>query len=382
MNHSNISPRVLIIVPSLQSGGAELFLTRLIKELQDSVEILLIVMKTFETEIDISDLNKIQLVRLNMNRFKYGRGIFLSLFKFVRVVNEFKPIAIQCFLYPAELLSLVLFKKYRIFWSLRGTGNPKEGNVLKRFAMFFDIVMAKHYPLKIVACSSAAAEWAIRLGIKKSRIEVVNNFLDDWTQNVNSESILLSDSSNLRETGIRIGMAARVDIHKGHEILVKALSIFCSETHIPVTLTFIGRGTSALTFSRNLVLFSNVSHDLLSFEFLGEILDPEEKARWFQKLDLYVMASFKLEGFPNSLAEAVAIGCPAIATSSGNAKEILPTRLIIPRVDAQSISFTIKSLLEMPSNEFYKCIDISRKNISLLADKEITCFAYLKLWLH
>lgn len=379
MENSNILPRVLIIVPSLQSGGAELFLTRLIKELQDSVEILLVVMKTFEDEIDISNLNKIQLARLNMNRFKGGVSILSSIFRFVKLVHGFKPIAIQCFLYPAELLSLILFKKYRIFWSLRGTGNPKERNLFKRFAMFFDVVMSKRYPLKIVACSSAAAEWAISLGIDKSKIKVINNFLDDWTHNVSSQSILQSDRPNLRLTGIRVGMAARVDILKGHEILVEALSDFCKDTRIPITLTLIGRGTDNLIFSSNLVHYSNSSDNLLHLEYLGEILDSKSKAKWFSELDLYVMASFK-EGFPNSLAEAVAIGCPAIATSSGNASEILPARLIVPRVDSQTISFTIKSLLDMPSNEFSKCIDISRKNILTLADKKSVCFAYFNLW--
>ena len=54
------------------------------------------------------------------------------------------------------------------------------------------------------------------------------------------------------------------------------------------------------------------------------LLSGSDLSEWYGNLDLYFMASDSLEGFPNSLAEAVAIGLPAISTPVGSASDFLP----------------------------------------------------------
>ena len=373
-------PRVVLIIPSLQSGGAELFLIRLIHQMQNKVDFMVIVMKDFDRELNISHLTSIKLFRLNINGPTNIFKVIHSIFSFVVEVRKFDPLAVQCFLYPAELLSLLLLRRHNLFWSARGTGNPYEKSLVKLMAVRLNLFLSKFFPSKIVACSSAAADWIRNRGVPDSRIIVINNFLDEWTYEVRSSSNLLLNDRNLVKDGIRIGMAARFDPHKGHRVLIDGITHFCKNTRIPVHLTFIGRDTQLLGEAIHSINSSSVTKNLVTFELCGEILETSAKAEWFAALDLYVLASFKLEGFPNSLAEAISIGCPAISTSSGNSTEMLHSELIIQEVNPISISNSLQKLVNFSLLELQSFVEVSRENVLVLTDRKRICNQYLKLW--
>jgi glycosyltransferase involved in cell wall biosynthesis len=61
----------------------------------------------------------------------------------------------------------------------------------------------------------------------------------------------------------------------------------------------------------------------VSIEFSG-LIDGAKLKDWYRDIDLYFMASSALEAFPNSLAEAIAIGVPALANPVGAASDFLP----------------------------------------------------------
>jgi glycosyltransferase involved in cell wall biosynthesis len=67
---------------------------------------------------------------------------------------------------------------------------------------------------------------------------------------------------------------------------------------------------------------------------------------WFQDLDLYFMSSDSLEGFPNSLAEAVTIGLPSLANPVGAAKDLV----VAGRISRDCTSTSMTELLE----QFYR----------------------------
>ena len=78
------------------------------------------------------------------------------------------------------------------------------------------------------------------------------------------------------------------------------------------------------------------------------ILQHDEMVHWYRAIDLYVMPSDGIEGFPNSLSEAVALGVPAIATNYGCAIAFVGESRIIDTPDANSICSGLKKLLSEP----------------------------------
>jgi glycosyltransferase involved in cell wall biosynthesis len=372
--------RVAVLIPSLQTGGAELFVIRLLKQLESRIDVLLVVMKTFDSEIDISSLRNVTLHRMNLNGKNSVLGFFPRVVSFIRIILDFNPVAVQCILYPAELLSVLLIGKFRIFWSIRGSGTPRERNIFKRLATNLNLQLSKYYPIRIIACSSAAANWAIGNGVPSSKIKVINNFSESWVNNTVSRSNLLSVYRNIEKEGIRIGMAARFDKHKGHSVLIEALLTLSQLRHIPITLTLIGRDTNKLLEDVSIRSKISNSGSLFNLELLGE-LHGDLKSEWFSSLDLYVLASFQLEGFPNALAEAISIGCPSISTSAGNANEMLPASLIIPSSDVITIIRFIETFLEIPPNELKILTEFARSKILQITDKESISKEYLETWM-
>lgn len=310
-----------------------------------------------------------------------SKNIFIqicTIIRFRHFIEDLKPDAIQCFLYPAELLSLFLGRKFRIFWSLRGSGSPKVRNFLKIFLIKLNTFLSKYFPRKIVACSSAAYDWAISRGVPSHKIQVINNFLPEWTLSTFSKSKLLDEDRNL-DAGIRIGMAARLDVNKGHtNVYLGALNFF-RKTHIPVTLSFIGRDTDKIDLSVYNDKNNFSDSDEFKIELIGNVRGTRQLSVWFANIDLYILASYR-EGFPNSLAEAVSIGCPSISTPSGNAKEMISETMLMANNDAETISRSISHIIEMSSSNLKKYIEDSRGKIHRLTNEWTICDLYMRVW--
>lgn len=373
-------PRIIFIIPSLEIGGAELFLIRLIGKLSDRIEAVIVVMKSSQNECSLLPLKNVPIYRMNLepsvNPIKYLAKIF-HFRKFVRSLN---PDAIQCFLYPAELLSIVLGRKYPVFWSLRGSGNPKEKNWLKQFLILLNVFLSKYFPLKIIACSSAAREWGVSKGAPKQKIEIVNNFLAEWTNWTRSKSILLEAKSKISETGIRIGMAARFDPHKGHLNLLQGTWLFSKDFLYPVTLCYVGRDNSKIKLISLDFEDQILSEVKFSVEVQENISNQIELSNWFATIDLYVFASDEVEGFPNALAEAIAIGCPTLASPSGNSREMLSEKLIMPDNEPSTIGQAVSNLVNYSSFELREYIVESQSKLKSITNEKKVCDAYLNIW--
>jgi len=376
------NPRIVIILPALGIGGVEHFVSRLMGQMSNDFSFLLVVLKDEKREMIMTKNENIEVIRLHLfqtfNPFKFIRKIW-----FVRrSILKINPVAIQCFLYPAELFSILLGKTIPIYWSVRGTGNPLEKSILRQFLIRLDIFLANFFPKSIVACSEAARKWAISEGINPGKILVIHNFLDDWTETCRSKSKLLKDSFSERRSGLRIGMAARVDPHKGHYPLMNAVLKAVEVSDVPMTLSFIGTGTNTICLPKEIASHKAFINGNFVIEFLGPIIDVNVKARWFSNLDVYVMASHNLEGFPNSLFEAIAIGCPYISSTSGNVSEFLNPKYLYQNPTPDFISSRLLLLTNTPAKELINDILETQGKLKIAANRLAVCNSYNNLWLN
>lgn len=313
---------VCIVVPSLKLGGTEKFVIRLLKDICLECNVFLVTL--FGGGIlseSIRDLNcqKITLfssTREVVNPFSLTRVVF-------RVRRKLKALdiqIIQTFLYPADLFSLLLASKKRtILWSIRGTDTPEEKRFTRIFLRRFSVFLMRFVPFLVVACSEAAACWGERNRVARRRITVVNNSIEAWTWNTKSQSRLLHQDDVKQ---LRIGMAARLENGKGQDRVIRAIEMLTKKEDLEIVLDLIGKNTELLMQDYPSAQKSS-SKGYFSVIGRGMIVEENALSSWFASVDLFIMASNGLEGFPNSLAEAVFIGIPSLTTDAGNSRDFI-----------------------------------------------------------
>jgi len=143
-----------------------------------------------------------------------------------------------------------------------------------------------------------------------------------------------------RNGAIRIGMAARFNLAKGHGLLIQAAAELRGRGH-NIELRLAGEG-SEVGACRGLA-------DALGMEetvhFLGAV---SEIPSFLQALDIFALPSLA-EGLPISVLEAMAVGLPVVATNVGGTGEIVndgETGLLIPPNDLPALVRALERLIE------------------------------------
>jgi glycosyltransferase involved in cell wall biosynthesis len=131
------------------------------------------------------------------------------------------------------------------------------------------------------------------------------------------------------------GTVARLAPVKNHEMLIRALPLLAADVH--VVLVGDGPTRHALEqLARQLQVESRV-------HFAGQVVGA---TNMYQFLDTGVLCS-RSEGFPNSLIEALAAGCPVVATPVGGVPEVITdgqTGLLVPVDDWQALARGLQEL--------------------------------------
>jgi glycosyltransferase involved in cell wall biosynthesis len=132
-----------------------------------------------------------------------------------------------------------------------------------------------------------------------------------------------------------VGTVARLAPVKNQMMLLRALPHLAADVH----LVLIGDGPSRPALedlARDLDVDSRV-------HFTGQIMEPTNLHQFF---DVSVLCS-RSEGFPNSLIEALAAGCPVIATPVGGIPEVIVDRqtgLLVPVDEPEALAASVKEL--------------------------------------
>ena len=153
-------------------------------------------------------------------------------------------------------------------------------------------------------------------GVPRVRVLELPNFVDDDAfRRVGAEV----RTARRRSWGIPpeafvVGTVARLVPVKNHAMLLQALARLPAEVH--AVLIGEGRSRSALEdLARSLQIEPRV-------HFTGQLVEPANLHQFF---DASVLCS-RSEGFPNSVLEALAAGCPVVATPVGGVPEVIKDR--------------------------------------------------------
>lgn len=266
---------------------------------------------------------------------KRGRPSLTAMLRMITLIRRFKPHIVQSWMYHADLLATFALRisgrweATPLIWGIRCSDmDLKEYGRVLRWTVRL-CARYSHLPDLIVANSEAGLKAHHDLGYRLFRSRVIDNGID--TARYRPDADLRT--AVRAELGIDpnvplVAQVARVDPMKDHQTLMRAMA------KIPdVELLLIGLGTE---------------------QFVSPAGRPglgrrSDVARLLTACDLIVSSSAYGEGFSNALAEGMAAGLPAIATSVGDAARIVAdSGRIVPPRDADALASAIHELAFEP----------------------------------
>lgn len=336
--------RLTHLITTLNIGGSEMMLYRLLRRLESPRmrnRVISLVPPGPVGEM-IADLG-IPVTTLNMQHGQPSPGALLRL---VRLLRAEKPDFLQTWLYHADLMGLLAGKIAavpRVFWNVRSS--DMDMSRYRRLSALTVRACAALSPLPdaVVVNSQAGQDYHIRIGYRPRRWVLIPNGVDtdrfrpdpDARQ---QERAALAVSPDV----FVIGYVARFDPMKDHATFLRAARRLVDEK-VGVLFVLCGPG---MTWENGELVAMIDGLDLRPWlRLLGPRSDVE---RVFAALDLATSSS-RSEGFPNTLAEAMACGLPCVATDAGDSARILgEAGEIVPVGDADALATAWRRMLSLP----------------------------------
>lgn len=352
--------KVMHIITGLNNGGAEGVLFRLCTHDKKNEHIVVSMMDMGKYGSLLLD-NNIPVHALNMPR---GRLSLKGIRQLYTLLKKEKPDVVQTWMSHADLIGGVLAKVAgikKIYWNVRHSDLDSKRSSKKTIAVIkISSYLSKIIPCKIICCAHKAYDVCLDLGFPKEKLVVINNGYD-------FESIIFDPEGadkiikefQLPSNVFFLGKVARYDPMKNHYNLIKSFKLV-NDNYSDTRLILVGRDINV----NNLKL----SRVINKFNLDGKIylLDQRSDINSIMSLlDLHVLCSSFGEGFPNVLAEAMAVGTPCVSTNVGDAEVIVSDNgWIVPVDDPVALSKSIIEAYHMKSSSDWEELrDRCRKHI-------------------
>lgn len=204
--------------------------------------------------------------------------------------------------------------------------------------MFAEHVMS-YFAYKVVGVSKHTSDNLIKYEkISKNKIVTIENGVDNEKYEKIVNKAEKKQELGIYDNGPVLGVCARLTIEKGIEYLIKAMPNILT-VYPNAKLLIAGDGALKEELER-LSISCQVSDHIL---FLGSRLDIPELLKIF---DIYILPSIS-EGLPMIILEAMAAGCPIVATEVGGVPKAIvdgENGLLVRPGDPEQLFKSIKKL--------------------------------------
>jgi glycosyltransferase involved in cell wall biosynthesis len=202
------------------------------------------------------------------------------------------------------------------------------------------VALGSHF----VAISEAGRQDLEAQGVPKGRITVIHNGHEVPALEQVADRETARRRLGLDAKGPVIGMAARFERGKGADLLLRAAARLRRE-HPKLVLLLAGNGPELPALRR---LAAELGVDTATC-FLGFLPDL---APFYDALDCFVLPS-RAEALPNVLCEALARGCPCVATRVGGVPEIITDGecgVLVEPDDLEALVAAVRRVLDEPAS--------------------------------
>lgn len=299
--------KLLVLVPTLECGGAERYVSLLCNHLDTDRFAITLAVLDHKHPFYAIDQNRVKLIDLNCGRVRN------ALWPIRRLINAEQPDIVYS---TANHLNLLL-ASFRWMFLRRIIFIARESSIVsinsrraKNPALYNRLLRAFYHRFDLFICQSdyMQQDLVAHYNIPLSKTVVINNPLAPVAEN--EATALWQPKAG--DQAYKFITVARLSEEKGIERLIRSVALLS----IPFSYHIIGEGTERKALEK---LISELQlGDKVFLE--GEQLHPFRHA---QDADLFLSGSF-YEGFPNALLEAGGYGIPVLAFDApGGTGEII-----------------------------------------------------------
>ncbi len=346
---------LLFLCPSLVGAGVERRVCTLVKQFKDSQYAVKLGLLRLEGEF-LNDASDLDLLHVSPN--KPMRIIFSPFIRFYNLHNFFhalyqikamlaeRPAIVVTFTLETTLPMYVLrrFMGARdILWVISEDSNTAEAIIdacrYRWLIRRVNSIVGKAYcSADFVTTVSSSVQRSVRqrYGVAKHKINTIHNPVDITT--VKSMSTIDLNGQHDVDFILAVGRLVKV---KQFDLLIRAFSEISRTNRIK--LFILGSGPEKGNLQRTIEELG-LSNDVCLMGFVDNPWSFMSRAK------LLVVTS-KIEGFSNVIVEAMAVGCPVLATRCGGPEDIIKQGQTGLLVDSSrsAIAAQINALLDDPA---------------------------------
>lgn len=295
--------KIVILINSLDGGGAERVVSTLLNNFVENYECYLILM---ENKISYELDKRINIIYLGEKSNQSGIIKLLRLpiigYKLAKIVKKYGFRTVLSFLHRANYVNVLgnLFSNHYTIISERIASSSlyNDNSITSKISNLFINKLYNKSDLIISVSKAIKEDLKTNYKIKSEQIVIYNPYDIGKIRKLSNENININIDKN--NSIITVGSLSK---RKNHQMLIKAFSKIKVDG---IKLYILGKGEEESNL-KNLVKKLEIEERVI---FLGFDNNPY---KYVSKCSIFVMSS-NSEGFPNVLAEAMICGCSIIST--------------------------------------------------------------------
>lgn len=356
----NAPIRILHLITTLDVGGAEVMLLRLLAALDPERFSNRVV--CMATPGEIGSRIAASGVPVDNLGFPLGRFTFAGILKWIHLLRRIRPEIVQSWMYHANLLGLsapLFLGRTRLFWNIQASGrDPSEFKALTRGVIRITRCFSA-FPEAVIVNSEKGRADHLRMGYKEHNLHVIPNGFDlsAYAPLDATARRQVRRECGIDENAFCVGMFARYHPVKDHATAFRAARRV-REKGFNAHFYFAGAGVD----SDNPMLSRLIS--TLDLDPYVHLLGYQEHvARLMAAMDTVISCSHS-EGLSNVIGEAMAAGVPCIVTDVGDSARVVGDtgKVVRPR-DPEALARAVMEMIRMPVEARRRLGDRARARI-------------------
>ncbi|AFL69154.1 glycosyltransferase [Sulfurospirillum barnesii] len=346
--------KLVLSIRSLNLGGAERQFIELVKQIDKTkFDIYVCTMYGGILEDEVKKIPAITYINLE----KKGRYDVLSFFiRYRAYLASIHPDVIYSFLPEMNLFSFTCKPLHtKIIWGFRASNMDfKQYGLMAKWLFFLQKILSKRVNC-IITNSYASQRFHTQEGFMMEQSCVIPNGIDTQRFCPNAlKTVTCKKQYGVGHGQIIVGLVARIDVMKGHEIFVRVAKKLLEENE-RFCFVAIGSGDEAIKQACQSILGQDHQARFIWLDAVENIED------YYVGLDICCSTSLFGEGFSNVIAEAMGCEVPCIVTDVGDSKMIVGEwGIVIPPNDEEAL---YDAILQMASMERAQMAKESRKRV-------------------
>ncbi len=376
--HQQGQIRVMHLITTLDVGGAEVMLMRLLAALDPQGFSSHVVCMAGPGEIG----SRIAASGFPVHYLDIPRGGFSPAggVKWIRLLRSVRPEILQSWMYHANLLALtapLVLGRVPVFWNIQTSGrNPLEFKALTRGVIRATCLLSG-LPEGVIVNSEKGRVDHLRMGYKDHKFHVIPNGFDlSLYKPVDlRRKKEVRRAFGMEEEAFCVGMFARYHPVKDHRAALKAADMVRKRGY-RAHFYFAGQGVD----EGNPDLMQYV--DALGLNALVHLMGYQREVHVLMAAMDTVISCSHSEGLSNVIGEAMATGIPCVVTDVGDSARVVgDTGKIVKPGDPEALAAALIELIRMPHEKRQALGKSARERIQVRFAIEKIARAYARLYL-